>query len=463
VKKKDQQSGQLIILVAVFMMVILTLVIGLVGYASVQIRSERQAVGRVQGLNIAEGGIEKALYKLNNPSSYPAYSGETGTALGAGTYNITITTVNSITKIIKADAFVPNQSNAVAKRTVQIKVILDAANIAFNYGVQVGNGGLKMDNNARINGNVYANGDIIGDNNGVRIAGTAIAAGATGKIDEVDDIDNDATAHFLEDVSVDGSTNSYDLLRGTVGGNVVATTITNCTIGGNATYDTKTNPCTIGGTQTTPNPADFVDPVIQALPISDEQIENWEQEAENGGDIGTQTVDGALSLGPKKISGNLILNNNSVLTVTGTIWATGQIILNQGSTIKLSSDYGGLSGVVLAGTLGSSSAGYIDAQNGSIILGSGTAGSYLMLLSQRNSATELAINVANTAAGAIFYAGYGLIDVSNIATAKELTAYKIHLNQNAVITYESGLADAQFSSGPGAGWAIADGTWQLLQ
>lgn len=149
--------------------------------------------------------------------------------------------------------------------------------------------------------------------------------------------------------------------------------------------------------------------------------------------------------------------------MNGTIWVTGQITLSQNSTIKLSAGYGSLSGVVMAGTLGSSTAGYIDAQNGSFIFGSGTPGSYLMLLSQRNSSTDVAINVANTAAGAIFYAGYGVIDVSNIATAKELTAYKIHLNQNAVITYESGLADAQFSSGPGAGWSLSDGTWQLIQ
>ena len=51
----------------------------------------------------------------------------------------------------------------------------------------------------------------------------------------------------------------------------------------------------------------------------------------------------------------------------------------------------------------------------------------------------------------------------NTATTKEITAEKIHLNQNAVVTYESGLASAQFSSGPAGGWEMLDGTWQLLQ
>src|SRR3989344_1355700 len=174
------QKGQIIIIAAVFMFIVTVLVAGLVGYAGVQIKSQRQAVGQVQGLNIAEAAIEKAIWRLNNEQNY---TGETGTGFGGGEYNVTITNV-VLDKIIKADVFIPNSTNPKAKRTVQVTATTGTTNMGFNYGVQVGEGGLQMDNNSSVIGNVYSNGDIIGGN-GAAITGTAVVAGATGKIDNL--------------------------------------------------------------------------------------------------------------------------------------------------------------------------------------------------------------------------------------------------------------------------------------
>ncbi|MBI4363610.1 MAG: hypothetical protein HY545_02055 [Candidatus Doudnabacteria bacterium] len=449
-----KQEGQIIIISLIFMTIV-TLVVGsLVSYATVQIKSHKQAVGRVEALSIAEAGIEAAVWKLNNQQGY---NGESGTVYGAGTYNITVTDLSGSSKLIKAEAFTPS-----GKRTVQATATTGTTNISFNYGVQVGAGGLEMDNNSTVIGNVYSNGPIKGSSNGVKIGGTAVSAGAAGKIEDVQDIDGDATAHFLEDISVDGSTNSYSLLRATVGGNAVSDSISNCTIGGNATYDTKTN-CTIGGTQTTPNPANFQDPANEPLPISDDQINAWEAEAEAGGVITSQTYSGiSNSLGPKKINGNLKLDNNAVLTVTGTIWVTGEIKLSNGSIIQLDSSYGSLSGVVIAGTDGDSSAGYIELDNNSLVKGSGTAGSYIMLFSQRNNTGSTAIKTSNNADSAILYAGTGVVELDNNAQLKEVTSYKLKLKNGADVIYESGLANANFSSGPAGGWELLDQSWQLL-
>ena len=52
------------------------------------------------------------------------------------------------------------------------------------------------------------------------------------------------------------------------------------------------------------------------------------------------------------------------------------------------------------------------------------------------------------------YASNGTIDVSNNGTAKALTGYNVNLNNNAVITYDSGLANANFVSGPSGSWSI---------
>src|SRR3989338_4171525 len=194
-----RQKGQIIIIALIFMAVVLVLVSSLVGYACIQTSSHRQAVAKTQALSVAEAGIEAVVWKLNNQQGY---NGEAGTIYGGGVYNVVITNLTGSLKLARVEAFVPDAVNPRAKRVLQATITIGSSNISFNYGVQVGSGGLKMDNNSTVNGNVYASGTIIGDNNGVRIAGTAISGGASGKIDEVDDIDADASAHFLEDLSV---------------------------------------------------------------------------------------------------------------------------------------------------------------------------------------------------------------------------------------------------------------------
>ncbi|HEV8601353.1 MAG TPA: hypothetical protein VGQ87_02005 [Patescibacteria group bacterium] len=455
---RNYESGQIIIIAAVFMLVALSAISALVGYSALQIKSHRQAIGREQAVSIAEGGIEKAIWKLNNTSGY---TGESGTVLGAGTYNITITNVDSITKLIKADAFVPDATSARAKRTIQIKAVLGTTNVAFHYGVQVGIGGLEMSNTSKVIGNVQAGGNIVGANS-AKITGTAVVAGATGKIGDIE-IQTDANAHFIEGSTISGNTNSYDLKNSTVTGNAITTTMSGCTVDGNATYDSKVG-CTIDGTQTTPNTADFVDPELVPLPLTDQQVQDWEEEAEAGGIIGSQTYDsGTVSLGPKKIDGDLTVQNTATLNVTGTLWVTGKIIFENSAIVKLDASYGSLSGVIVAGTSGSTTAGEIDLRNSADVQGSGTAGSYMMLLSQRVNTADMAIDAGNTGSVAILYAGYGLIDINNSGQFKEITTAKLRVSNSATITYESGLANAQFSSGPGGGWTLTPGTWQLLQ
>ena len=451
------QSGQIILIALVFMAVVTTIVVSLVGYAGVQTKSHRQALGRVQGLSIAEAGAELAVWKLNNQSGY---TGETNATYGNGVYTVTITNLSGSSKLVKVDSYVPNATNPTAHRSVQLTLNTGTTNVSFNYGVQIGAGGLQMDNNSSVVGNVYSNGQVLGSS-GAAISGTAFSAGSSGKIDSVT-VSANANAHIVSNSTVGATVNAYSLTGSTVSGSVSVNSMSSCTIGGNAVYNTKTS-CTVGGTSTTPNNNVPADPVTQNLPISQTQIDTWTADATAGGVVGDQSISGTVSLGPKKINGDLTINNNATLKVTGTLWVTGKISINNNGTIKLDSSYGSTSGVVIAGVSGSSSAGKIDLSNNAQVLGSGTAGSFMLVLSQRNNISEEAIDISNNVTGAIFYAGTGVIEVSNSAGAKELTAYKIHLNNNATVTYDSGLANAQFSSGPAGGWEVSRQTWQLLQ
>jgi len=163
------------------------------------------------------------------------------------------------------------------------------------------------------------------------------------------------------------------------------------------------------------------------------------------------------------VIGNLTVQNGGKLALTGTVHVTGNIILYQNAEVYLDPSYGALSGLII-------NDGTINVENNVIFCGSGytpatkvcsTANkSYIMLLS--TSSADPAINVANNAKAVIFYAANGGIYLKNGAGVFEATGNKLTIEENATVTYESGLANSNFSSGPGASWSIKKGTWQEL-
>ncbi len=204
-----------------------------------------------------------------------------------------------------------------------------------------------------------------------------------------------------------------------------------------------------------PNQYCIVDnPPQQSLPISDGIVQDWKNVALAGGvsqgdyvlDIGQSG-----SLGPKKIEGNLTLANSATLSVTGSLWVTGNINISNGASVILDPGYGSSSGIIV-------NDGTVTVSNGATFQGTGQ-GSYILMLTTRDAKDETSITVQNNSVGVIYYAGKSRISFSNNASAKEATAWGIHLDNNAVVTYETGLSNTYFSSGPGAGWKVKRGTW----
>lgn len=235
-----------------------------------------------------------------------------------------------------------------------------------------------------------------------------------------------------------GTINNILVGSGSIG-DAHAHTVTNSTVSG-ALY------CQTGSGNNKSCNTSLPDPSPEAFPISDANIAEWKASAEDGGTIGTQNLSGSSSsLGPKKIEGDLTISNNYILNVTGTIYVTGNINISNGATIKLSSGYGSDSGVIIAD-------GTISISNNSVFTGSGQAGSYILLVSTSNSSN--AIDVYNNAGTVILNAQKGAINFSNNSGAKSATANLINLSNGATITYESGLINVNFSSGPSGGYDI---------
>lgn len=204
------------------------------------------------------------------------------------------------------------------------------------------------------------------------------------------------------------------------------------------------------------------DPAPQSFPISDGNITQWKTESEAGGVInGNYTVDASnASLGPKKIVGNLTLKNGATLTMTGAIWVTGDILISNNASVSLASTFGTNSTILIAD-------GIVDLSNNGQFSGTGQTGSYLMILTTSDCPASPscsganAIEVSNNAGAVILNAQKGTVHFSNNSGAKEAVAYTLSLDNGATITYESGLANVNFSTGPSGGWDIL--SWKEVQ
>lgn len=167
-------------------------------------------------------------------------------------------------------------------------------------------------------------------------------------------------------------------------------------------------------------------------------------------DDGNLVVTDGQLLGPIHIPGNLTLDGNgTTLTITGTVWVEGNISFSNNCIVRLSSDYGPASGVIITD-------GTVTISNNCAMSGSGQSGSYLMLISDKNDPTGVVMDVSNNASGVIYYASQGILNLANNAIAKNATGYKIIVGNDAVVTYDQGLQSVFF----GAGGSGTD-EWQI--
>lgn len=416
-----------------------------------------QTIRSLQSYYASEAGIEDASYRIKNGVFYsPSYSLPVGTSQAS----INVTPSGNL-RIVNSQG--QSESNV---RKLQTTLKVSTVETQFVFAVQIGNGGVEMQNTSQIIGSIYSNGNIIGTNSPT-ITGDAFAAGAS-RIEHVT-IGGSARAHFITDATIGANaTSTTDIISVTAGKDARADRIISSTIGKNAYYQTSISSSTVGGATFpgTPAPADL--PTTQ-MPISDSQLGSWEGEALAGGVISSpcpySPPDGSL-LGPVKIACDLIIDGTKIITMTGTLWVEGDFDLKNSAQLKLSSSYGSKSGLVIVDKPSNrSTSSKITVQNGAQILGSGTPGSYVLVASQNNSAeldgTEAAITIKNTTNAPIYYAPHGMIEIENSANLKEATAYKLRLKNSAVVTYESGLASAQFSSGPTGSFEIL--SWKEVE
>ncbi|MBI4137848.1 MAG: hypothetical protein HY472_01190 [Candidatus Sungbacteria bacterium] len=435
----------------------LAIVSGLTVFALQEVKANRIFVKSQEAAAASESGLEDGAYRLL--TSKQIAPSET-LVVGEGATTITTTTIGS-EKTIRSEG-----SRDALRRIQEIKLITTPGT-SFVYGAQVGAGGLLMTNNSTVNGSVFSNGTINATGNS-QITGDASATGAS-QIVGGPAIGGSARAHAISDAVIGGDALlSTTLAETTVGGNAYADTISQSTITGNAYYFTSISQSTVGGS-TFPNTPPPQDVAPEPFPITDADISEWETQAATGGTHTTPcpyTITGTVTLGPRKIACDLTIQGSAVVTLTGPVWITGNADVKNTAIVRLDSSYENKSEVIIADNPANrTTSSKVTVQNSAQILGSGTPGSYVFLISQNNSAetngNEIAIQPKNSAAGPIYYAPHGKILIQNITTLKEASAYAIEMKNSAALTYESGLASIRFSSGPTGAYDLV--SWKEVE
>lgn len=244
-----------------------------------------------------------------------------------------------------------------------------------------------------------------------------------------------------------------------VNGDLRANTIQNITINGDAYYQTISS-STVNGSSIPGS----TDPAPEVFPVSQANIDGWKEEAEAAGVTNGNLTYGnscAINLGPGKLAGNLTMGNSCTVTITSPFWITGNIVAGNSLVMKLPGSAGASSGLVLVD--GTTVIGNGCQNFACGFKGSGTNGSYLMLLSTYDSTSNgtPAITAGNSSFSGIFYAPKGLVLLGNSASFREISAWRINTGNSAVLSYEQGLSGIFFSAGPTGSFSVVKGTYQL--
>ncbi|MFA6588672.1 MAG: choice-of-anchor R domain-containing protein [Patescibacteria group bacterium] len=200
----------------------------------------------------------------------------------------------------------------------------------------------------------------------------------------------------------------------------------------------------------------------QNFPVSDSQIAQMEAQAASGGteSVNCNIPDGS-TIGPKKYNCDVFLNGT--VTMAGTIWVNGDLTIINNAILQLAEGYGNNSGTIIADYSSNQALkGRIILSNNGDLKGNSNPETYVMAISAYRDPLNItsAIDVSNNLAAAVLYAPYGIVAINNNASLKEVTAQKIDIAENGSVIYESGLANVNFTGGPGASWIMKPGSYQ---
>lgn len=430
-------GAALLIFVVFFMAVSLTLTLTIGKSAYEDLAAYRVLFAGKQSFYGAEAGIEDAVYRHRRAKNYS--SSESFTLMN---------TPVAVTRTAFTDYYdfvaVGNERNAVRSSKNSLAIGTGAS---FNFGMQSGNGGITMLNSSSVTGNVFSNGPISASGNLIR--GDVIAAGPSG---------------LMDSVHATGSAWAHTIQSSTIDKDAYYTSIVGSTVSGSVCVNAHCHPGS-------------ADQATATMPIPDSMIDDWKTDIQNTGTIisatssqcssGTYTINTDTTLNNVLIECNVGVSKNSTdLIIAGPVWIKGNLSFSQGPNIVASSSLGTRSVQVIVDKVSDRTTSSQVSVNQSTNFSSGNAQSYVVIISMNNSAelggVQKAIDLSQSTTGKLLvYAPHGLIDIAQSTALKEITGYKIKTANSSNITYESGLVNLLFTSGPGGGYTVL--SWKEVE
>ena len=399
-KKYTSQKGSVLtIVVMVCLTVLITLSGGISAFLVGHTRVVRGILASRQSFYSAESSFEyffRNIADLNGDLS----------ALNVASSSVSATISGDDEKIISSVA-TTNVSGKAYEKNLQA-TFFQGTKFSSPYVVEAGDGGINIASSS-VSGNVFSTGMISGIGETL-VAGTVISSGSSG--------------------SISGVLSS---------GNIYAHTIKSSNTTGKL-Y------CANGSGNSKQCEESSVDPASHSYGISQSLIDSMKDQALQGGvHSGNLNVTKSTDLGGQKIQGDLDVGENVTIYISGPLWVTGNVRLEQGSITQLSPS-------LKNRTLAIISDGKIVVDPSTYLNGSGAMGSYIALISGGDISYQGSGN-------ALLFSRSGEVELGKDSFVRYVGAYKVSIAE-AVIQYEKGLQRVIFPSSPNATWSF--GSWQEI-
>lgn len=450
---QSNRGAAIITAVMFFVIISVTVAIGMsspVAREYITVRDFEKSKGAYY---LSESGSEDALYRIKG--GIPISAQEV-ILLDGNTATTTITDVNATQKDVSS-------LGDILFNTRRVKASLTTSSgVSFSYGVQAGDGGVVMKNSSSITGNLYSSGPVC--------AGGKIGADCLNGTNATDNtisgtvfVATTTASGVINNIANQGTASMY-------ANKIYSSVIASATVYCNTISGSNRGSC--NGVFTSGAPAE--------LPIQRPQIDEWEVAATAGGVISQSSctlsdgkywyeISSSQNLGPVEIQCGLKITgagsgSGPTVTLMGPVWVKGDIKIKNKMTVRVDPSLSGQgkSMVMIADKptdrLNSSK---IEVEDNNPVFSGAGVNSWVLLLSENIGASQgdpnEAVEVKNGAGGdLLLYARLGDILLKGTASVKEVTGYKITLENSANVVYASGLQNSAFTSGPSGSWAIQD-------
>lgn len=428
-----QRGAAMLILVIFFMLGSFLVTMGIARTAYRDAVRSNELTDSMQAYFTTQSSLEDVVYRFRN--GYSVSSTET-LSLNRANATTTISNVGINQRRITTDT---RRGSAYRNGEVMLHLTSGAS---FNFGLQSNTGGITLANSSAVLGNVYSNGSVTGAGN--MIYGDVVSAGPSGLISGIHSTSS-AYAHTIQSSTIDNEA-FYQSISGT-------------TVGGSACPNVKCHP----GASDQPT---------SDLPLTDEMIEEWEDEAVAGGTISGScpyVIDSDMTIGPVKIECDVEVDKSSTdVTLAGPVWITGNLTTKNGPTFRISGGADESALIITDNQADRLTSSQMDLDQSTGFVGN-AGDSYILLVSMNESSSlggsEVAIAAGNkTTPGereVIYYAPYGKISASQSVKLRGATAHLIALSQSAQVEYETGMISLLFTGGAGGSYEVE--SWEEIE